>query len=166
MGGGELLGLRASSVSGAGLHGMRHRSCRVVGNLRPGCLRKIFEACEVAGRPMNAMRNRAVASEASTARTVCPRLRFTQLLGRDMSQENPQRIKVRIPVLVSRTGEVQTGWFAQSADGKSSFDHDGAVDSFSEEAYKSGYVVVYVNAEIDEDGLFRNLEEQGVVSSS
>ena len=83
-----------------------------------------------------------------------------------MSQENPQRIKVRIPVLVSRTGEVQTGWFAQSADGKSSFDHDGAVDSFSEEAYKSGYVVVYVNAEIDEDGLFRSLEEQGVVSSS
>jgi hypothetical protein len=80
------------------------------------------------------MRNRAVASEATTAKTVCPRLRFTQLLGGAMRYEvELKRVEVKsVEVFASSPEEAvriatenQSGFKAEYVTERISEDEDG-----------------------------------------
>lgn len=80
-----------------------------------------------------------------------------------MSQETPAKTKVTIPVVISRTGEIHTGFFMRKIDGTTEQDHDGAIDCFEDESYKAGYVVVYIEAEIDEAPIWEKFTAAGTV---
>lgn len=81
----------------------------------------------------------------------------------DAESSSGVKISVRIPVLVSRTGEVHSGYFDLLADGTEASGYDICYDSMSDESYKAGCAVVYVTAEIDKDELFRQFELRGAV---
>lgn len=80
-------------------------------------------------------------------------------------QSKSEAVKIRIPVVVSRTGDVSTG-SAWVNGGKHGSEHDFAYDGFSDEAYKSGTAVVHVDAEIDVGKVFKHHVIQGEVSDA
>lgn len=72
---------------------------------------------------------------------------------------------IKIPVVVAANGEIQTGSFGIAADGACYSQHDYSIDGLSDDGYKSGHCVVFVEAEIDVDSLFRERTIQGSVSN-
>jgi len=69
--------------------------------------------------------------------------------------------KLRIPVVVTKSGAIQTGCFWRNGEGKTGSDHDYCYDGFNEADYKSGCTVVHVEAEIDIDAVFKEHEVKG-----
>jgi hypothetical protein len=72
-------------------------------------------------------------------------------------------VKIRIPVVVTKSGAIQTGSFCRNGDGTTDTDHSYCYDGFNERDYESGCVVVHVEAEIDIEALFIKHTLQGVV---
>jgi hypothetical protein len=72
-------------------------------------------------------------------------------------------MKIKIPVVVTKSGAIQTGSFWRHGDGKTGMDHSYCWDGFQEADYATGGTVVHVEAEIDIESLFINHTVQGVV---
>jgi len=75
------------------------------------------------------------------------------------------KLKVEIPVVVTKNGAVQVGSSWRNSDGSGGKGHELAIDSFTDADYASGYQVVTVMAEIDVDALFANHTIKGSVAS-
>lgn len=74
--------------------------------------------------------------------------------------------KLRIPVVVTKSGAIQTGVFWRHGDGKTGSDHDFCYDGFSESDYRSGCTIVHVEAEVDIDAVFKHYEITGDVAAT
>jgi hypothetical protein len=72
-------------------------------------------------------------------------------------------MKIKIPVVVTKSGAIQTGSFWKHGDGTTGTDHSYCYDGFNELDYESGCVVVHVEAEINIEALFTKHTVQGVV---
>ena len=75
------------------------------------------------------------------------------------------KLKVEIPVVVTKNGAVQVGSSWRNSDGSGGKEHELALDSLANVDYDSGYRVVTVMAEIDLDALFANHTIEGSVVS-
>lgn len=72
-------------------------------------------------------------------------------------------VVISIPVLIARNGEMIAGSWHRDSEGTVVSEHDFAVDTLSEEAYKAGYVVVVVNASLDIEQFLRRYQLAGQV---
>jgi phosphoribosylaminoimidazole-succinocarboxamide synthase len=73
------------------------------------------------------------------------------------------KLKIEIPVVVTRSGAVSVGSFWRHSDGSGGKMHGIAIDSLAETDYETGYQIVTVKAEIDVDALFVNHTIEGSV---
>lgn len=74
--------------------------------------------------------------------------------------------KVRIPVVVTKSGAIYTGCFWRTGEGKTGSDHNYCYDGLGEVDYESGCAVVHVNAEIDIEEVFKDREVPGEVDTN
>jgi hypothetical protein len=85
--------------------------------------------------------------------------------GKIMSSKSAMtKQKVRIPVVVTKSGAIQTGCFWRNGEGKTGSDHDYCYDGLNDADYKSGCTVVHVEAEIDLEAVFKDHDVQGEIT--
>lgn len=72
-------------------------------------------------------------------------------------------MKIRIPVAVSRNGHVAVGSAWHNAKGELKTDDVIAAECLNEDAFKAGYMIIHVEAEIDHVELFREIDVAGAV---
>lgn len=71
--------------------------------------------------------------------------------------------KIRIPIVVTKSGAIQTGSVWRHSSGKEGSAHDYCYDGFDEDDYLTGTAVVHVTAELDIEAIFRDREIEGEV---
>lgn len=74
--------------------------------------------------------------------------------------------KITIPILVSKSGAIQTGWFCCKAGGEQpQYELDKAYEYMLESDSNTGTQVVNIEAEIDIKALFENHTIRGVAQT-